>query len=235
MNPGPGTGRVITSASPRTASIFTSGNLRRNLLHGLDLGLDLGSVPDKHAAGLERLVPSQAEVLPVDRSLRRERGADVAPRVLRLAVLFDAKHHLARDAPDGQIADHIDLVTRSWLDARADETQFGILRGVEEIRRLEMSIAVRDTCLDARGVDRHRDGGLGEVAVRHLHGAGPARERPAHFRDHQVPHRKVQARMAAVDLPTLCAHKSSRSLPACLTGTPCRNRSTWTTDAMFSI
>src|SRR5206468_2036932 len=134
---------------------------------------------------------------------------DVAPRVLRLAVLFDAKHHLARDAPDCQIADNIDLVARSWLDALADETQLGILRGVEEVRRLEMSIAVRHACLDARGVDRHCDGGLGEVAVRHLHGPGPARERPTHFCDHQVPHRKVQARMAAVDLPTLCAHKSS--------------------------
>src|SRR4029077_9177954 len=216
MNPGPGTGSVIASASPRTASIFTSGNLRRNLLHGLDLGLDLDFVPDEDTAGLERLVPRQAEVLPIDRGLRRERGADVAPRVLRLAVLFDAEHHLARDAPDGQIADHIDLVTRSCLDALADEPQFWMLRDVEEVRRLEMSIAVRHAGLDAGGVDRHRDGGLGEVAVRHLHGAGPARECPAHFRDHQVPHRKVHARMAAVDLPTLCAHKSSGAVPASL-------------------
>src|SRR6185503_17234175 len=148
MNPGPGTGRVITSASPRTASIFTSGNLRRNLLHGLDLGLDLDFVPDEHAAGLERLVPRQAEVLPIDRGLRRERGADVAPRVLRLAVLFDAEHHLARDTPDCQIADDIDLIARSWLDARADETQLGILRDVEEVRRFERAIAVRHACLD---------------------------------------------------------------------------------------
>src|SRR6185295_10498518 len=134
-------------------SIFTSGNLRRNLLHGLDLGLDLDFVPDEHTAGLERLVPGQAEVLPIDRGLRRERGADVAPRVLRLAVLFDAKHHLARDAPDRQIADHIDLVTRSCPHALADETQFWMLRDVEEVRRLEMSIAIRHAGLDARGVD----------------------------------------------------------------------------------
>src|SRR4029450_8580154 len=187
MNPGPGTGSVITSASPRTASIFTSGNLRRNLLHGLDLGLDLDFVPDEHAAGLERLVPRQAEVLPIDRGLRRERGADVAPWVLRLAVLFDAEHHLARDALDCQIADDIDLIARSWLDARADETQFGILRDVEEFRRLEMSVAVRDACLDTRCVARHRDGGLGEVAVRHLHGPRPPRECPAHLRDNQMP------------------------------------------------
>src|SRR4029077_11766551 len=220
MNPGPGAGSVITSASARTAPLsptaFTSRNLRGGLLHRLDFGLNLDAISDEHAAGLERLIPRQTEVLAIDRRRRRERGADVAPRVLRLAVLFDAKHHLARDAPDCQIADDIDLVARSWLDARADETQFGILRGVEEIRRLEMSIAVRHACLDARGVDRHRDGGLGEVAVRHLHGAGPARERPAHFRDHQMPYRKVQARMAAVDLPTLCAHKSSGAVPASL-------------------
>src|SRR6476661_2224704 len=108
MNPGPGAGSVITSASPRTASIFTSGNLRRNLLHGLDLGLDLDLVPNEHAAGLERLVPRQTEVLAIDRRRRRKRGADVAPRVLRLPVLFDAEHHLARDTPDCQIADDID-------------------------------------------------------------------------------------------------------------------------------
>src|SRR4029079_481296 len=130
--------------------------------------------------------------------------------VLRLAVLFDAEHDLARDAPDGQIADDIYLIARSWPDALADEPQFGMLRDVEEVRRLEMAIAVRHAGLDARGIDCHRDGGLGEVAVRHLHGPGPARECPAHLRDHQMPHRKVQARMAAVDLPTLCAHKSSR-------------------------
>src|SRR4029079_17657980 len=155
MNPGPGTGRVITSASPRTASMFTSGNLRRNLLDGLDLGLDFDLIPDEHAAGLQRLVPRQAEVLAIDRRRRRKRGTDVAPRVLRLAVLFDAKHHLARDAPDCQIADDIDLNARSGLYALADEPQFGMLRDVKEVRRLEMAIAVRHACLDARGVDRH--------------------------------------------------------------------------------
>src|ERR1043165_7729405 len=113
MNPGPGTGRALTSASPRPAAMFPSGNLRRTLRDGLDLGLDFDRIPDEHAAGLERLVPRQAEVLSIDRRLRRERGADVAPRVLCLAVLLDAKHHLARDALDGQIADHLDLVIRS--------------------------------------------------------------------------------------------------------------------------
>src|SRR6185295_13119714 len=100
MNPGPGTGRVITSASRRTASIFTSGNLRRNLLHGLDLGLDLDLVPDEQSAGLEGLIPCQPEVFAIDRRRLRKRGADVAPGVLRLAVLFDAECHLAGDAPD---------------------------------------------------------------------------------------------------------------------------------------
>src|SRR5262249_1237652 len=76
---------------------------------------------------------------------------------------------------------------------------------------------------------------LREVAVRHLHRARPAREAPAYFRDHQVPHRKVNARVTAIDFPTLCAHKSSRAVPVCLNAGPYRNRKTKRVERLFSF
>src|SRR5262245_7724860 len=125
MNPGPGAGSVITRASPRAVCISSrsltvmivlpalpvacnydpvraSGRLHFDLLHRFDFSLDLDAVADHHAARLEHLVPREAEVLPIDRRLRCERRADVAPRVLRLAVLFDTQDDLVRDPLDRQ-------------------------------------------------------------------------------------------------------------------------------------
>ena len=109
-----------------------SGDFGLDLSHGLDLGLDVHPIADHHATGFERLVPREPEVLAIDRRLRGERRAHVPPRVLRLAMLFDAEDDLARDSLDGEIADDIDLVPGSRLDVFADEPKLGVLRCVED-------------------------------------------------------------------------------------------------------
>jgi hypothetical protein len=65
-------------------------------------------VADEHAAGLERLVPIQPEIVATDRRLRlrRDGDGDGAPRRLRFRRRpGDVERDLARDAVNRQIAD----------------------------------------------------------------------------------------------------------------------------------
>src|SRR4029453_10497886 len=93
---------------PRSVFPYGLGNLCFDLLHGLDFGLDLDAVADHHAAGFEHLVPREPEVLAIDRRLRAERRAQVAPWILRLAELFDAKDDLARNPLDREVTHDVD-------------------------------------------------------------------------------------------------------------------------------
>src|SRR4051794_190092 len=54
----------------------------RVLLHGLCFDLDLHAVRDQNAAGLERLVPAQPPLTPIDLRPGGESGALFTPRIL---------------------------------------------------------------------------------------------------------------------------------------------------------
>src|SRR5688572_1868938 len=97
-------------------AVCTSRHLRGGGLNGLDLQLDLDLVADQQAAGLEHLVPPQAEVLAIDRRPGRERHALVAPRILALAAVLDVERHLAGDAADREIAEDAVVVLAELLD-----------------------------------------------------------------------------------------------------------------------
>src|SRR5438128_645462 len=81
--------------------IFLGGDRARGL-DGLDLDRDLDLVADEHAAGLEELVPRQAEVLAVDRRRGGEAGAIAPPRILDPTRGFDLDDDRLRGAADGQ-------------------------------------------------------------------------------------------------------------------------------------
>jgi hypothetical protein len=55
--------------------------------------------PTRTAAGLEDLVPGQAELAPVDAGAGAEGGAILAPRVLGEAQELGVEHDLARSCP----------------------------------------------------------------------------------------------------------------------------------------
>ena len=77
--------------------------VRGRLLDGLDLQADLDLVPDQDAAGLERGVPVQAEVLAVERRPGAEPGHGEAVRALVRAQVLALERDRAGDAADGQI------------------------------------------------------------------------------------------------------------------------------------
>src|SRR5262245_62128432 len=68
------------------------------LAEGLDRQVDLHLVADQESAGLERRVPLEAEVFPVQRDFGFEANLVVAPRILRLAKMRDGQRDLLRDA-----------------------------------------------------------------------------------------------------------------------------------------
>src|SRR5256885_8771821 len=88
-----------------TASmVISSGRARCGRVDGLHVELDVDAVPDEHAARLEDLVPLEAEILALDRRLRDEADALVAPRVLAAAGGLGVEHDLAGDVADRQRA-----------------------------------------------------------------------------------------------------------------------------------
>jgi len=77
-------------------------------LHELNVEADGDFIADKNAAGLQRSIPSQAEVLTVELGGRRRSQARAAPRILggRGSSLY-GENHRARHVANGQVAsDH---------------------------------------------------------------------------------------------------------------------------------
>src|ERR1700687_3780307 len=99
-------------------------------LHELDIERDGHLVANQNAAGLERRVPGQAEVFTVDLRGRRYRNSRVSPGILcRRGWAFNGKEHLARDAPNGQVALDGQFPVPDKADARGLEgTRARLLR-----------------------------------------------------------------------------------------------------------
>src|SRR5512140_544073 len=143
-------GRIVIIRSSRGAR-----RRGRHLLDGLDLDLDVDLLAHHHAACLEDLVPGEAEILPVERSLRGEAGALISPRVLRAPRVLDVEDDRKPGAADRQVAGQPEAVVTQRLDLRAFEGELRVPRRVEEVRRLQVRVAVGDARVDAGRVDRH--------------------------------------------------------------------------------
>src|SRR5437868_12702311 len=74
------------------------------LTNGLDIERELDFVADQETAGLEHLVPVEAEQLAIDRAARCERDALIAPRVCCGAEILDREGDVVGDAADRELA-----------------------------------------------------------------------------------------------------------------------------------
>jgi len=164
------------------------GDLRFYLLHHL---ISPRSPRDRRPPrrGFKDLVPREPEVFAIDRRFalnaarRLPHGSFAWPcgstrrttsRVIPL-IVRSRRHRFRR---------------RMAAERASPRNAARILRHIEEVGRLEVRVAVGHAGVDAGRVDRHRDGRLREVAVRHVHRARPAGKRPSHLRDDQVPDEK---------------------------------------------
>src|SRR5690606_17427289 len=130
---------------------------------GRALDLDGDLLADQYATGLERLVPGEAEVLAVDLGLGREAEDVLAPRVGGGAAELDVEGDLLGHVPDGEVTDDLELVAGVLGDPLAPEGDLRELVGREEVVAPEVSVAVGDPGVDARGLDDGLDAGLERV------------------------------------------------------------------------
>src|SRR5919204_3268758 len=128
--------RQPSPASSSTTSLPSSegsGGLLPGLLHRLDLEDQLHLVAPQQAAGLERLVPGEAEVLPVDGGAGGEACTLAAPGIPSAAFVGRLQRHRTGDAMDRQVAGDEVAVSARFLHPGAAEGRDRILGHVEEI------------------------------------------------------------------------------------------------------
>src|SRR3954462_2274511 len=126
----------------------------------LRLDLDLDRLADEHAAGLEGLVPGEAERLAVELGWGREAARVGAPRGGGDAFDDRIEHHGPGHPVHGQVSLEDEPVALVVTDLRAGEGDLGELLGVEEVGAAQVLVALRVTGRDAGGVDRDLDAGL---------------------------------------------------------------------------
>src|SRR5579871_2348738 len=125
-------------------------DLRRGC-HRLELQVDLHVLADQDAAGLQRLVPPGAELLALDDHLTVEGDLVVPPGVLGLPQLLHVDGDRLGHVADRQVAGHLQLVAARGGDLGALERQLGKLLDVEEVGRLEVTVALLVIGRDAGG------------------------------------------------------------------------------------
>src|SRR5688572_29801953 len=79
-------------------------------LFGFDLQRNVDDVSYQETPRFERRVPLQAEVLAIDLRGRFEVDALAALRIFGLAAEYSVEHHLALDAPNGEVPVHFVLL-----------------------------------------------------------------------------------------------------------------------------
>ncbi len=90
----------------------------------LDLEADRDVFPDQHAAGFERGVPSQAEVLAIDLGRGGKADAQIPPRVFGgLADAFDGEGDGLGDAVQREVAGDLVIALARRLDLGGFEGQ----------------------------------------------------------------------------------------------------------------
>src|SRR6516164_4625782 len=171
-------------------------------LDELDVESDCDVLADEDAAGFERSVPVEAEVLATDLCCGRQADACVAPRILaRGAWAFDGKGDGLCYAMYGEVACDCVLLLTLLLDGRGLEGHGGKLLNVKEVRTFQMAVALRVSSGESADGDSGLDAaafGAGAVLVEH---AIKAAEAAFYIGNHHVFHLELGRRVSGVDLP----------------------------------
>src|SRR5690606_17982412 len=169
-------------------------------LDGRDLELQHDLVADQHAAGLQRGVPGDAELLAADRGAALEADPLVAERVQCRALEGQRNGHLLGDALDGQVTGDVESVLTGLLDLGGGEGDLRVLVQLQEVTAAQVGVTIGVARVDAVGLDRHRGARLARVGAVDGGGAGELVERAADLGDHRVPGHEAQAGVRGVQL-----------------------------------
>src|SRR6185312_7648117 len=172
--------------------------LRR--MRQLDVNRQPHLVRHHDTASLQRLIPREAEVAPVDLERSAEPRPVIPPRILRESLGGNLHVHRARDVADGQITGHHELAVPGRLDGGAYEPDLRKFLHIEEVPRPKMRVSSRIVGRNARSADLRLDPRSRRIAIGH-DGAGNVRKPPPDLRYHQMGDDELDSRMRRIDLP----------------------------------
>jgi hypothetical protein len=112
-------------------------------------------VAHEHAARLERLIPGEPEVAPVDRGRGAEAKAITTPWVTSATFIGRVENDFASDIANRQIADNAIAAITKAFHATAPERHRRVLLYFEEVRRSQVRVPLLRARVDRGGVDLH--------------------------------------------------------------------------------
>src|SRR5690606_27576324 len=182
-----------TSSSPGWCSV---------LLHQLHVEVDLHLVSDQHSPGFQRLVPGKSEIPTVDLRGGGKAHPLTSPWIAPGSFIRRIELDLAGRAPDRQVPDDSETVTRlpeAPVHATAAEIQVRMVLYVQEITRAEVVVPLLCRSVDARRADLHVGVPTPLSGSHHLplYLSEPA----LHRRDHHMLHGELHRGVRRVDHP----------------------------------
>src|SRR5258708_7816515 len=161
--------------------------------NGLHVELDVHALAEHDAAGIERLVPGEAEILSIERRLREKPYSLAAPRVARATTVLDVQRNLAGVTANGEVANDRIVCFGELLDPLATEVDLRKPLHVEEVRRPQVRISIGYARIDARRLDPYLDLRTCHVCLVDIGDPGVPSEVAPNFRDQHVAHRAVHS------------------------------------------
>src|SRR5580658_9206841 len=184
------------TAKPRDAAVGSGG------LNELELQSNVNLFADHDSAGFQRGIEGQAKLPAVDGGGGSDADARVAPRVLdRRGGTFDGKLYLAGDAVNAERPCDENAAIGTPRDTGRAEGEGRELLDVEEVRTLEVGVALGVAGVDGGGIDGSFDTGPGGVGSIVGELAGNAGKAAADVGDHHVADAELGGGVDGVDGP----------------------------------
>jgi hypothetical protein len=120
-----------------------------------ELGIDgkVNVLTDEHATGLQRLVPGEAKLGPVEAPFGRDTNPVATEWVWNDIGELGLECHRARRATDREIAGDFIRIPDSVLDIGALKDHLRIILGIEKVSRAKVIVAIFIIRADAGDVD----------------------------------------------------------------------------------
>src|SRR5689334_2848304 len=181
------------------------------VLHKLHFALDPHLVRDQDAARLDRLIPFESPLPPIDLSTEAESRARLAPRILPATLVLAVEHDLHRRIANREITDELETIAlvarRTTFDTRAAECDRRIFVRIEEIAAAQMRVPVGNASVNAGHVELCIHPRVVRVISIAAQGRLQIFEPAAHGRHHHVFDRELDARVRRIELPGGGCHR----------------------------
>src|SRR6266700_2084763 len=175
----------------------------------LDVDRDVNVISNDNAASVYRVIPTDAEIVAIDRRRGDKAGARLwslvdavfPPGRLPLPEVMDIQRCFARNSADGEVAADSEVVTAQDLDLIAAESDLRMICHIQKISAAQMIVSLWLAGPDSFSVYDCLDGRVFRIVGIELEIAMNIFEVAAHITDHHVPSAKLRRRMSRFKTP----------------------------------